>query len=76
MYITWSVCIQKSAAQTILDEVSEVKWPRFCFCRRPLLFLGHFLVMHMTIATIMAICTAPIMAAIRTWVSFCLLGTT
>lgn len=28
---------------TIREEPSEVKCPRFCFCRRPLLFLGHFL---------------------------------
>lgn len=28
---------------TILLLVSEEKCPRFCFCRRPLLFFGHFL---------------------------------
>lgn len=76
---------------TILEFVSEEKCPRFCLCRRPLLFFGHFLqrntpvsvshaltshvttnqeapphlVMHITTATMMAICMAPMMAAMR-----------
>lgn len=31
---------------TILEFVSEEKCPRFCLCRRPLLFFGHFLKTH------------------------------
>lgn len=31
---------------TIRELVSEEKCPRFCFCRRPLLFFGHFLKRH------------------------------
>lgn len=31
---------------TILEFVSEEKCPRFCLCRRPLLFFGHFLQRH------------------------------
>lgn len=45
---------KKKRSYTILEFVSEEKCPRFCFCRRPLLFFGHFLQRHRNIFWVFA----------------------